>query len=156
MTVTFRGADGTRRWQSAAAVVAALSLFVALVTGSALRHKFAASELPEPAAWSQQMPNGMHADLTHPHSSPTVGHAAHATLWDTAPTNKTNTKPFRTTWMTKDRPPTWGRSSPQSVLSPVPLSFTPLGFHPEGTQTRAPAAVRADRDILTQLCVARR
>ena len=33
-------------------IVAALSLFAALVAGSSLRPNFAAAELPEPAAWT--------------------------------------------------------------------------------------------------------
>ena len=150
-----RGAGKTRRWQSAIAIAAALSLFVALVAGSALRPKFAAAALPEPAAWSQRTPDiGTHADRVHPHGgSPTMSQLAHATSRDSGPANK---KPYHTTWMTKDRPPTSSRLSPQSVLSPVPSSFTPLGFQPRGAQSRAPAAVRSDRDVLTRLCVARR
>ena len=158
ITVTFRGAGGIRRWQSAVAVAAAFSLFVALVAGSALRPKFAAAELPEPAAWSQGTTDaGAHAALMHLHGcSSAMSYPALAASRDSAPTNKTNEKPFHSTWMTKDRPSTWSRLSPQSVLSPVPIAFIPLGFQPERAQPRAPAAVRADRDILTQLCVARR
>ncbi len=130
-----RGGGITRRWRSAIAVVAALSAFVALVAGSALRPPSAAAALPEPAAWSQTTPDA-------------GAHASH----DSTPTNK---KPFHTTWMTKDRPPTPGRLSPPSAGSPHPVSFAALGFQPRGTLPRAPAAVRADPDILTRFCVAR-
>jgi hypothetical protein len=156
--VNHQGAGETRRWQSAIAVVAALSVFVALVAGSALRQKFAAAALPEPAAWSQTTPDaGAHADLMALHGrSSVIGQPAVAGPRAFAPANKTNTKPFHSTWMTKERPVTWNRLSAQSVLFAVPPSLHPLGFAPAGAQSRAPTAVRGDRDILTQLCVARR
>jgi hypothetical protein len=137
------------------AIVGALSLFVALVAGSASRPTFAAPALPEPTAWSQGIPDvGAHADQLRLHGRfPTVNQLAYAMSRNSAPTNK---KPFLTTWMAKDRPATWSRLSPESVRSPLPLSFTPLGFQPGGVQSRAPAAGRADPDILTELCVARR
>jgi hypothetical protein len=133
----------TRRWRSAIAVVAALGAFVALVAGSALRPQFAAAALPEPAAWSAGIPvAGAHASHGEPRAS---GHSA--------PTDK---KPFHTTWMTKDRTPTPSRLPPPSAGSPLPVSFTALGFQPRGAQPRAPTAAEADRDILTRLCIARR
>ncbi len=73
-----------------------------------------------------------------------------------APANKTNKKPFRSAWMTKERPLTWNRLSTQSVLTPAPLSFTPIGFAPGGAQSRAPAAIAPAKDILAETCVARR
>lgn len=73
-----------------------------------------------------------------------------------APANKTNKKPFRSAWMTKERPLTWNRLSTQSVLTPAPASFTPIGFAPGGTQSRAPAAIAPVKDILAETCVARR
>ena len=42
----------TRRREHAAAVVCALTLFLALVAGSALRPHYTANSLPEPAAWA--------------------------------------------------------------------------------------------------------
>ncbi|MCV7092569.1 hypothetical protein [Mycobacterium interjectum] len=136
------GAAGkARRWQPAIAIVGALGVFVALVAGSALRPPFAAAAPPEPAAWSQgPTGDGAHADRLQLRAS------RHS-----APTDK---KPFHSTWMTKDRPPTWSRSSPQSVVSSLPVSSTALRFAPPGGQPRAPAAVLADRDVLTRFCVA--
>lgn len=109
---------------------------------------------PEPAAWSApavdahtgQMP-GRHAALSR---------GALAVSQPSVPANKTNKKPFRRAWMTKERPLTWNRLSAQSVLTPVPLSFTPIGFAPGGARSRTPAAIASDRDILTEICVARR
>lgn len=90
---------------------------------------------------------GRHAALSRP---------ALAVSQPTAPANKTKKEPFRRAWMTKERPLTWNRLSAQSVLTPVPLSFTPIGFAPGGARSRAPAASAFDRDTLTELCVARR
>lgn len=149
--MVFRGVGVTRRWQLAIAVTAALGVFIALVTGSWLRPNFAAAAPPEPAAWSAATV-GTHAGLTH--DRPVVGRAALAAARSSAPANKN--KPFRSAWMTKERPLTWNRLSPQSVLTTAPSSFTPIGFAPGGTQPRAPAAIASDRDILTRICIARR
>lgn len=132
----------TRGWPSAIAIVAALGVFIALVAGSALRPQYAAASLPEPAAWSS--------------GGPVVGaHADQGQLRISGPAAPADKKPFVTTWMTKDRPPTPGRLSPPSVGSPLPVSFTALGFQPHA-RPRAPAAVAAYPDILTRFCVARR
>lgn len=129
-------------------------MFIALITGSWLRPIFAATAPPEPAAWSAASV-GAQAGQTHERPV-AVDRAAVAAERSSAPANKTNQKPFRSAWMTKERPLTWNRLSPQSVLTRAPLSFTPIRFAPAGTQARAPAAVASDRDILTRICVARR
>jgi hypothetical protein len=127
-------------------------VFIALITGSSLRLSFATAA-PEPAAWSAATVDG--------HAGPTPGRpSAHSrpaltVSQPSAPANKTNKKPFRSAWMTKERPLTWNRLSTHSVLTPAPLSFTPIGFAP-GAQSRAPATIAPDRDILTEICVARR
>jgi len=152
----FGGVGETRRWQSAIAVVAALGVFVALATTSALRPTLAPSAPPEPAAWSAGIADAStHAGLLQGRFS-AIGQPTLGTSRSAAPVNKTNTKPLHIGWKTKERPLTWNRLSAQSVLSPVPLSFTPIGFAPDGAQSRAPATVRADRDILTDFCIARR
>ncbi|OBH03432.1 hypothetical protein A5696_08225 [Mycobacterium sp. E2699] len=131
--MTSRGTREARRWRSAIAIVATLGVFVALVAGSALRPQFAAAAPPEPAAWSQAIPDA-------------GAHASH----DAAPTHK---KPFHATWMTKDRPPAWSPVSPPLVAQ---VSFAAFGFQPRGARPCAPAAIRAGPDILTRFCVARR
>jgi hypothetical protein len=71
----------------------------------------------------------------------------------------THQKPNKTAWMTRDRPPTWTRLSPQSVWSSLPASFAPWGLafgFQQGCDSVALAAALADLGILTQLCVARR
>lgn len=153
----FRGRGETRRWQLATAIAAALGVFVALVAGSSLRPPFAASTLPEPAAWSGTTP---HVDAPAGSMRPegrfsAISQPALAAPRSSAPSHKTNTKPFRNMWMTKERPLTWNRLSPQSALSPMPVTFSPLGLAPYDAQSRAPAGIFADRDILTRLCIAR-
>jgi hypothetical protein len=129
-------------------------VFIALVTGSALRQSFATAAPPEPAASS--------APTVDAHAGPMPGRPAalsrpaSTVSLPSEPPNKTNKKPFRRAWMTKERPLTWNRLSAQSVLTPVPLSFTPIVFAPGGARSRAPAAIASDRDILTEICVARR
>ncbi|MGV0039230.1 hypothetical protein [Mycobacterium colombiense] len=152
--MVFKGVGATRRWQLAIAVTAALGVFVALLTGSSVRPNLAATAAPQPAAWS--------APTAGAHGGPTQqrpvapGRADLAAAESSAPAKKTNTKPFRSAWMTKEQPLSWNRLSPHSVLTPAPLSFTPAGFAPGGTQPRVPAAIVSDRDILTRICVARR
>jgi len=64
-------------------------------------------------------------------------------------------KPFRSMWMTRDRPPTWNRLSPQWVQSSLPVSFRPFDAWPGGSHSSAPAARPGDQEILTQLSVVR-
>lgn len=129
-------------------------MFVALVAGSSLRTQFAASALPEPAAWSGATPSvGAHVLPQVRYS--TVSRPGLTATQSSAPANKTNKKPFHSMWMTKERPPTWNRLSPQSALSPMPMTFSPVRVAPYDAQSRAPATIPADRDTLTRLCIAR-
>ena len=141
----------------AIAIVAALGVFVALVAGSSLRPQFAASALPEPAAWSSATPGvGAHAGLTHaPGGVSAVAQPAMAASRSSTPADTTNKKPFHSMWMTKERPLSWNRLSPQSALSPMPMTSSPFGSAPDDAQSRAPAAILTERDILTHICVAR-
>jgi len=143
-------------------MMAALSLFVALIAGSALRPKFAAAALPEPAAWSQgTLDVGASARRVQLRADfQAMSHLDQAFSRGFAPMNKTNKKPFHSMWMTRERPSTWTRLSPRLLWSWLSASFAPwgpaLGFQPGGAHTGAPAGALADQDILTQLCVVRR
>ncbi|OBH39655.1 hypothetical protein A5690_02815 [Mycobacterium intracellulare] len=148
----FRVGGETRRWRPATAIVAALGVFIALIAGSSLRPQFAASSLPEPAAWTGAAP-GAQALPPGPHAA--VGRAALAASQSPAPANNTNKKPFHSMWMTKERPQSWNRWSPQSALSPAPTTFGPVRAAPDDAQSRSPATIPADRDTLTRLCIAR-
>jgi hypothetical protein len=149
--VNVRDAGQTRRWQPAIAVVAALSLFVSLIAGSALRSQFSAATLPEPAAWSQVTPNSVHSQ-THS-ESPAAIHLQHASSWDASPITK---KPFHSMWMTHDRPDVWTRLPSYPLGSMLPASFAHTGFRSGDVHTGSPAAECGDHDVLTLLCVARR
>ncbi|OBA60186.1 hypothetical protein A5647_14530 [Mycobacterium sp. 1100029.7] len=144
-----RGARHSRRWRPAVAVVAAFSLFVSLITGSALRSQFSAAGPPEPAAWLQQAP--VAGGNAVPAQSAATTH--HHAPWGASPTNK---KPFHSTWMTHDRPDGWSRLQPVTLWSALPISFANMGFPPSHPRPSAPAADCKDREILTLLCVARR
>ena len=154
-TVTFRGAGKTRRWRSAIAIVAALSLFGAVTTGWAARGSvFATAALPQPAALSHGTPTaGVDFGYLQPddHSQPTSLFARSATSG-----NSTHQKPTKNTWMTRDRPSTWTPLWPQTVRSRLTASFAMSGCPPGTARVVAPPSAPADRDILTQLCVARR
>jgi hypothetical protein len=153
-TVAFWGAGTTRRWQMAVAIFAALSLFTAVTAGWAGRGSVvAATAAPRPAASSQANHAGANAGHVQ------LGDRPHATSYLVYGSSPTHQKPAKNAWMTRDRPPSWNRLSSHSVWSPLPASFTPRGlapgFGPGGAHFGAPPAALADRDILTQLCVAR-
>jgi hypothetical protein len=154
--VTFRGAGKARRWRSAIAVVAALGILAAVTTGWASRaSSVAGTALTQPAALSQvALHVGANPDHVHigAQSRP-ISHVAHGF---SSGSPQKHQKPTKNAWMTRDRPPTWNRLSAQSVRSPLPASFATSGFQPGGARSGAPAAARADPDVLTQLCVSRR
>jgi hypothetical protein len=134
--VTSGGIAKAPRWQLAIAVLAALSLFIAVTTGWALRASTLAQTAgPLPAAWQ----------------------ATHAAAHGSTPTHQ---MPATHAWMPRERPQNWAPLSPQSDWTALPASFAPHGpaakALPGGTQSRAPAAAPTDRDILTNLCIDRR
>jgi hypothetical protein len=137
-TVTYRGPGKSRRWRSAIAIVAALSLF-ALITGWASQSS-ALIEVapPQPAALSQ----GAHAHVGE-HSASRQSH-----------TDSPVHQNFNA-WITRERPPEWPRVTPESVWSPVPTSLVVRGVPPGNTHSTAGPAALADWDLLTLLCVAR-
>jgi hypothetical protein len=149
--VNVRGANQTRRWQRAIAVVAALSLFVSLVAGSALRSQFSAATLPEPAAWSHVTPDVGQSQARS--ASPATIHRQHASSWGASPTNK---KPFHSMWMTHNRPDAWTRLQSHPLWSALPASFAGTGFQSGEVHTSALAAECGDQEILVLLCVSRR
>jgi hypothetical protein len=153
-TVNPRSAGTTRRWQLTIAIVAALSLFVALIAGSSLRPQFSAAALPGMAAWTHETHD------VHEHAGQLQLHAAaqpvslldHGLSPGSTPTNK---KPFHSMWMTRDRPTSWPHLSLQSGWLALPASFAASMFEPGGVQWAASAAAPDNRDNLTQLCVVR-
>ncbi|ORA16022.1 hypothetical protein BST14_10860 [Mycobacterium arosiense ATCC BAA-1401 = DSM 45069] len=143
-------------------MVAVLGVFVALVIGSSLRPRYSAAAVPMPVAWSHSV-SGVRLD------APRV--PSHALAWlsrdnrrHSSPTSSTvytkHKKPFHSMWMKQDRPSTWARLSPQTLLLALPtsLAFRWDGLAPQPTAHRGgvPPGGRFDHDILTELCVARR
>ncbi len=135
-------------------MVAALSLFVALIAGSSLRPQFAAAALPEPAAWTHGT-SGVHAHANlvqlHAAAQP-ISYLDNYFSQGSTPMNK---KPFHSMWMTRDRPTSWPPSSPQSGWLALSAPFAASEFQPRGAQWAEPAAAPVNRDMLTQLCVTR-
>lgn len=152
-----RGAKSFRRWQPAIAIVAALSLFVSLVAGYALRSQFSAASLPEPAAWLHATPNadGHVAHQPHGANATAAGlgtaHVQHASR-GASPKNK---KPFHSTWMTHGRPDTWPRMHTALLWPALPFSFADNTFHPDDGDLGPPGIGHRDQDILTLICIAR-
>ena len=141
----------SRRWQLTIMIVAALSVFIALVGGSSLRGPLGAAALPEPTAWTHSSDDvGTHAGEAQRHAvARLVSHQDQDLSKGSTPTDK---KSFRNTWMTKDRPISWTHWSPQSGFSVLPASFTSRHLPPEGQVCPVSAAAP---NILTKLCVVR-
>jgi hypothetical protein len=167
-----RGAVPPRRWQSAIAIIATLSLFFALIAGWALRHALAAAPLPQPAAASQGISDGIsdvganagHLQLRqiqlHARSNPTSRVAHFSSLRSSTGSSPTNHKPLKGAWMTRDRPQTWAPLAPHWAWTPWVVSLATwgaaAGAQPADVHSGAPAAALGDHDVLTQLCVVRR
>lgn len=143
-----------QRWQLTMMIVVALSVFIALVAGSSLRAPLGAAALPEPAAWGHSSD-----DLrTHTGEAQRQGVAQSVGYQDqdlSKGSTSTDKKPFRNTWMTKDRPISWTHWSPQSGFSVLPASCAPSPLYPDGQACLLSAAAGDIRDILTKLCVTR-
>ena len=151
-TVDLRSAGRTRRWQSALAIVAVLSLFVALIAGSSLRPQLAAAALPEPAVWTHG------AQGVQPHASQVQLHAAAqpvSHLDHGFSPGSTNKKPFHSMWMTRDRPTDWTDLSPHSGWLALPASFAASEFQPGGAHRAASAAAPLNGNVFTRLGILR-
>jgi len=143
------GAGMSRRWRLAIAVLAALSVFVALVAGSSLRPQFSATNLPEPAAWAHvthdargHLGQRQNIAVGQSHGGPERGLVSGAV--------PTNNKTFLSMWMPRAMPANWTAVSPHSDWSPLPSSFdTP------GRAGLTIAIVPVSRDTATLLCIVR-
>lgn len=121
-----------RRYEHAAAVVCALSLFVALVAGSALRPHYTTNALPEPAAWIHPGERVQHySQQPQPISAaPSLSTQQARSGSQPMPISR---KPFRYVWMTHDLPSNWVPLSPQLDWSELPKSFISAQFQARGT-----------------------
>jgi hypothetical protein len=139
----------TRRREHAAAVVCALSLFLALVAGSALRPHYTANSLPEPGAWTHTVERVQHN--FNPISATGSLIAVHG---NSRPVPMAR-KPFRYVWMTHDLPSNWVPLSPRSDWSTLPKSFESAQFQPRGAPCAAFTGDSDTRHTSTLFCILR-
>lgn len=136
----------SRGWHHAAAAAGALSLFVALVAGWALRPHYNTALLPEPVAWT-------HVTQDHPASGPqAVSSRQTASSPHSLPATR---KPFRNVWMTRELPLDWISVSTQRDWSELPPSFLAQGHQPTGPQRASPATTSISRHTTILFCVNR-
>jgi hypothetical protein len=136
----------SRGWHHAAAVAGALSLFVALVAGSALRPHYNTAVLPEPVVWT-------HVTHDHPANGPQVVSSLQtASSLQSTPATR---KPFRNVWMTRELPLDWISMSTQRDWSELPASFLAEGYQLTGAQRASPATTSTNRHTVILLGVNR-
>jgi hypothetical protein len=144
----------TRRRQHAAAVICALSLFVALVAGSALRPHYTANALPEPGAWAATH-TIEHVQRDYSRAQPVSATGSVRALQARVGPRPVpiSRKPFSYAWMTHDLPSNSAPLSPLSDWSALPKSFSSAQFGPRGAPW---AAFARDPDIpQTPFCIIR-
>jgi hypothetical protein len=144
----------TRRREHAAAVVCALSLFVALVAGSALRPHYTTNALPEPGAWTHAVEHVQH-DSKEAQSVSATGSLIVLKARDGSRPVPISRKPFRYVWMTHDLPSNWVPLSPHSNWSVLPKSFDSEEFQPRGAPCAAFAGDSDNRHTSTLFCIIR-
>jgi hypothetical protein len=145
----------TRRREHAAAVVCALSLFVALVAGSALRPHYTTNALPEPAAWTHAVEH-VHHDFKDVQPVGATGSLIALKASGSLRPVPIARKPFRYVWMTHDLPSSsWVPLSPLSDWSALPKSFVSPQFQPRGAPWAAFAGDFDNRHTSTLFCILR-
>jgi hypothetical protein len=138
-----------RRREHAAAVVCALSLFVALVAGSALRPHFTTNALPVPGA------SIGHVALHDVRQARAVGVKEYVIAGAHARPSPAARKPFQYVWMTHDLPSTWAPLSPRLDWSALPKSFVGAVFLARGAPGAAFLANAGQRHTPTRFTILR-
>lgn len=132
--------------------MAALSVLAAVTTGWAARGTAVSTAIvPQPASLSHEtLSHETHGGGgVHLHRDErTRSVVAHGLSSDRTPSHQK-----KNAWMTRDRPPTGTRIAAQAVRTPLPVVVPQC--RPGEIDARAPAGAPDDRDILTELCVAR-
>ena len=144
----------TRRREHAAAVVCALTLFLALVAGSALRPHYTVNSLPEPAAWAHTV-RDVQPDYSYSHlvsATPALTYLKSGSRAHSVPTSR---KPFRYVWMTHDLPSNWDPLSPQTDWSVLPKTFAAAQFQPRGAPGGASTEETFNRHTSSLFCIIR-
>src|ERR1700678_1355195 len=111
-----------RRRKHAAAIAGALSLFIALVAGSALRPHYTTTVLPEPQAWTHAVQR-VQPDSSRGEPDRTTASMEYVIAGNKPLSTPISRKPFRNVWMTRDLPSDWVPLSAQSDWSALPESF---------------------------------
>jgi hypothetical protein len=143
-----------RRRKHAAAIAGALSLFVALVAGSALRPHYTTTVLPEPQAWTHTTQH-VQPDASRVQPDRTTASTEYVTAGNKPLSSPLSQKPFRNVWMTRDLPSNWTPLSPQSDFSALPESFNAGQFQPRGAPLGASTADVVNRHTSTLFCIIR-
>ena len=143
-----------RRRVHAAAVACALSLFVALVAGSALRPHYTTNALPEPAAWTHTVERVQH-DFNQARPVSATGSLIALKASGSSRPVPIARKPFRYVWMTHDLPSNWVPLSPLLNWSALPKSFVSAQFQPGGAPCAAFAGDSDTRQTSTLFCIIR-
>jgi hypothetical protein len=144
----------TRRREHAAAVVCALSLFVALVAGSALRPHYTTNALPEPGAWTHAVEHVRH-DFKEVQSVSATGSLIALKARGSSRPVPISRKPFRYVWMTRDLASNWVPLSLHSGWSALPKSFDSAQFQPRGAPWAAFARDSDNRHTSSLFCIIR-
>jgi hypothetical protein len=144
--------SANRRREHAGAVVCALSLFVALVAGSALRPHYTTNTLPEPGAWTHVVKEVRPSQAQPVSATPSLEYLKAGEKAHSAPVSR---KPFRNVWMTRDLPSNWDPLSPQTDWSVLPISFTAAQFQPRGAPWGASTADAVNRHTSSLFCIIR-
>lgn len=143
-----------RRREHAAAVVCALSLFVALVAGSALRPHYTTNALPEPGAWTHTVEH-VQQDFKQVQPVSATGSLIALNARGSSRPVPLARKPFRYVWMTRDLPSDWVPLSPRSDWSALPKSFVAEQFQPRGAPRAATTGDSDNRHTSTLFCIIR-
>ena len=143
-----------RRREHAAVVVCALSLFVALVAGSALRPHYTSNALPEPGAWAHTVEHVRH-DFKQMQTVRATGSLIALKARGNSRPVPNARKPFRYVWMTHDLPSNWIPLSSLSDWSALPKSFVSAQFQPRGSPCAAFAGDSNSRHTSTLFCIIR-
>lgn len=144
----------TRRREHAAAVVCALTLFLALVAGSALRPHYTANSLPEPAAWAHTV-RDVQPDYIYSHPLSAAPASMYLKSGSRAHSVPTSRKPFRYVWMTHDLPSNWDPLSPQTDRSVLPKTVAAAQFQPRGAPWGSSTADAVSRHTSSLFCIIR-
>ena len=134
----------TRRREHAAAVVCALTLFLALVAGSALRPHYTTNSLPEPVAWAHTV-RDVQPDYSYSHPLGAIPALKYLKSGSRAHSVPTSRKPFRYVWMTHDLPSNWDPLSLQTDWSVLPKTLAAARFQPRGAPWGASMAHAVNR-----------